>query len=162
TPVHYKVSCTTCAFSDRSSIDDVTVRPMRIYRVACVAMLVACGGGDSQNNSGIPAECNPLGGQGCMMPWPTMVYAKADAASATGFRLDLPPEAMPVNIDGIPVAADAFNRRDGFSAQGPFLYASPTGISGDGLPSFKDPAASLAADSPVVVVDMTTGDKIPL
>ena len=102
---------------------------MRIYRVAWLAMFAACGGGDSKNTSGIPDECNPLGGQGCMLPWPTMVYAKADATSATGFRLDLPAEAMPVNVDGIPVAPDAFNRRDGFSALGPFLYASPTGIS---------------------------------
>jgi hypothetical protein len=91
-----------------------------------------------------------------------MAYVKDDPASATGIRLDLPPAAMPVNVDGIPVSPDTFNRRDGYSALGPFLYASPTGVSDQGLPGFKDPAASLAADAPIVVIDMASGERVPL
>ncbi len=124
-------------------------------------LLAACGGGEG-NTGGIPDECNPLGGQACMMPWPTMIYAKADPSTPTGFRLDIPQAAMPVNVDKVPVSPDTFNRRDGFSALGPILAAFPTGVSPTGLPSFKDPSESLAPSSSVVLIDMATGERTPL
>jgi hypothetical protein len=114
------------------------------------------------NTGGIPDECNPLGGQACMMPWPSMIYTKPDASSVTGFRLNLLPEAMPVNIDGVPVDPTAMNRRDGFTTLGPILAAFPTGVSGEGLPSFKNPDESLSPDSPIVLIDMATGERTPL
>jgi len=134
---------------------------MRARYISVVFVFAACGG-DSGNTGGIPDECNPLGGQACMMPWPTMIYAKADSSTATGFRIDIPPEAMPVNVDGVPIVPDPFNRRDGFSALGPILAAFPTGVSPDGLPSFKNPDESLAADAPIVLIDMATGERTPL
>ena len=36
----------------------------------------ACGGDD---DPAIPDPCNPLGGQGCLLPWPSMAYVTADA-----------------------------------------------------------------------------------
>ncbi|MBA2542163.1 MAG: hypothetical protein H0V17_21160 [Deltaproteobacteria bacterium] len=134
---------------------------MRTRQLCIVVLLAACGG-DEGNTGGIPDECNPLGGQACMMPWPTMIYAKADATSATGFRLDIPAEAMPVNVDGDSIDPGTFNRRDGFSTLGPILAAFPSGVSPAGLPSFKNPDESLAADAAVVVIDMTTGERVPL
>ncbi|MBS1123142.1 MAG: hypothetical protein H6Q90_5370 [Deltaproteobacteria bacterium] len=123
------------------------------------ALLAACGGGT--DSTGIPAECNPLGGAGCMLPWPSMAYAKVDASSPTGFRLDVANAAMPVNVDGIPVDSAWMNRWDGFSAIGPILSSFPTGVSADGLPTHLDPDASLAATSPIVLVDMNTGERAP-
>jgi pimeloyl-ACP methyl ester carboxylesterase len=134
---------------------------MRKRAFVAFALVAACGGEDG-NTGGIPDECNPLGGQACMMPWPTMIYAKEDAASATGFRLDIPQAAMPVNVDGAAIDPTPFNRRDGFSTLGPILAAFPTGVSPAGLPSFKNPDESLAADSPVVLIDMATGERTPL
>ena len=131
---------------------------MRSIAVSILA-LCACGGSDS---SGIPDECNPLGGQGCMLPWPSMVYAKTDASSATGFRLDIPRAAMPVNADGITIEPDNFNQWDGFSLMAPMLAMFPTGVSADGLPTFKDPSQSLAPDAAVVIVNMATGERVPL
>lgn len=132
--------------------------------VSLVPVLVAaCGGDDgtTPNTSGIPDECNPLGGQGCLLPWPSMVYATADATAATGFRVALPIEAMPTNVDPTPINPAPLNRWDGFSPSGPILVAFPGGIAVDNLPPFTDPDKSLAADSPIVLVNMTTGVRAP-
>ncbi len=130
--------------------------------VSLLCVIAACGDNDAEGNlGGIPDECNPLGGQACMMPFPSMIYTTEDSTSPTGFRLAIPAEAMPVNIDGDGVDPTPFNRRDGFSTLGPILAAFPTGVSPDGLPSFKNPDESLAADSPIVLIDMESGERVP-
>jgi hypothetical protein len=125
-----------------------------------VIVASACGGGG--NSSGIPDECNPLGGQGCLMPWPSMIYANEDATSATGYRLAIPREAMPINADGIIVEPDTFNRWDGFSAIAPMLAMFPTGVSAAGLPTHKNPDESLAPNASVVLINIETGARVPL
>jgi len=120
----------------------------------------ACGG--DENTTGIPNECNPLGGEGCLLPWPSATYLKADPAAVTGFRVDIPVESMPTNEDGVTVESAPLNRYDGFTMSGPMLVAFPTGVSVTGLPSFKNPDESLAASSPIVLVDIATGERIPL
>lgn len=121
----------------------------------------ACGGGGDENTSGIPSECNPLGGEGCMLPWPSATYLKTDATSVTGFRLNIPVEAMPTNEDLVTVEPGPINRYDGFTMSGPMLVAFPTGVSTAGLPSFKNPDESLAATSPIVLVAIETGERAP-
>lgn len=118
----------------------------------------ACGGDDAP---AIPEPCNPLGGQGCLLPWPSMAYVIEDAGTATGLRLDLPADGMPVNVDGVPIDPAAFNRWDGFSAIGPMLAMFPGGVSPEGLPPHRDPAASLAPGSPIVLVDLDAGERAP-
>ncbi|MBA3821242.1 MAG: hypothetical protein H0X17_20325 [Deltaproteobacteria bacterium] len=133
---------------------------MRTWAVSLLVVVAACGG-EEGNTSGIPDACNPLGGQGCLLPWPSMIYAKADAASPTGFRLAIPREAMPVNVDGLVIEPDGFNRWDGFSAVAPMLAMFPTGVSAAGLPTHQAPDASLAPGSPIVLVEMATGERVP-
>lgn len=132
---------------------------------SCAVTVAACGGGDDSgdddNTTGIPDECNPLGADGCLMPWPSAAYVVDDAATATGRRLALPIEAMPENIDRISVDPALYNRWDGFSAVGPILARFPGGVSADGLPSYTDPDASLAAASPIVLVNLDTGERAP-
>jgi hypothetical protein len=128
--------------------------------LAVVHALVACGG-DGGNSTDIPDACNPLGGQGCMLPWPSMIYVTEDASTATGFRLAIPPEAMPVNVDGVAIDPAWHNRWDGFSVLAPILAAFPTGVSPEGLPSHLDPERSLAADSPIVLLELATGERAP-
>ena len=55
-------------------------------------LTTACGGGGSPTID-VPAECNPLGGVGCVTPWPSSAYLRADTTSPTGVRLDLAPGA---------------------------------------------------------------------
>jgi pimeloyl-ACP methyl ester carboxylesterase len=130
---------------------------MRIRGLLLPILVAGCGGDDT---SSIPAACNPLGGQGCLLPWPSMTYTTT-ADTATGIQLDLPADGMPVNTDHIPVDNTLFSRWDGFSPTGPLLAAFPTGVAGDNLPSFKNVDASLAADSPIVLLNMDTGERIP-
>jgi hypothetical protein len=131
-------------------------------RFGCVGLIAlgACGGGDD-GGSGIPDACNPLGaGTACMMPWPSAAYLVDDQSTATGVRVELPLEAMPTNADGITVDPTPWNDYDGFAVAGPMVAAFVTGVSADGLPGHADPSASLAAESPVVVLDMTTGERL--
>ena len=48
-------------------------------RLLLLAVLAACG---DDPGSDIPEACNPLGGQGCMLPWPSMAYIEADGSAA--------------------------------------------------------------------------------
>ena len=127
--------------------------------VAALLVVIVAACGDS--GSTIPADCNPLGGQGCLMPWPSISYETTDATAATGYRLDVPIGAMPVNIDGVVVDPATINRWDGFSPTGELVAAFPTGVAGDNLPGFANPDASLAPDSPIVLLDMDTGERAP-
>lgn len=151
-----------------------TVRAMRSSTALPTALalafavsvpLAACGGGDHTDGPdgalpSIAEACNPLGGQGCMLPWPSMTYSKP-APTTSGIQLDIPREAMPTNVDRIVVEPTVLNRWDGFSAVAPMLAMFPTGVSPTNLPPASDPARSLAADSPIVLIDMTTGERAP-
>ena len=129
--------------------------------IASFALGAGAGCGDGASSSGIPAECNPLGEVSCMMPWPSAAYLAEDGTTATGFRVELPLEAMPINGNDVPVAVEFYNTWDGFSPSGPIIAGFSTGVSADGLPPHSDIAASLAADSPIVLVNMDTGERAP-
>jgi hypothetical protein len=124
-----------------------------------LTLLAACGG--SSNDSGIPDQCNPLGGQGCLLPWPSMAFATVDSTAKTGFRVALTKDAMPINGDQVAIDPKMVDRWDGFSPTGPMLALFPKGVSITNLPTFKDPTASLAADSPIVLLDIDTGERAP-
>ena len=106
-------------------------------------------------------ECNPLGGPACMMPWPSSAYLIEDSSTVSGYRVDVPAAAMPVNADSIAIESDVYNTYDGFAVAGPMLVDFPTGVSVDGLPPLSDIAKSLEASSSIVVVDMDTGERLP-
>ncbi len=126
--------------------------------LVALALIVACGSSSSDG----PSECNPLGGPACMMPWPSAAYLADDATSATGYRLELPAEAMPVNIDEVPILPTLFNSADGFSVSGPMLVAFETGVSDEGLPHHSDLSASMDPNASVVVVNMETGERLTI
>lgn len=117
----------------------------------------ACGSDDA---SGPPSECNPLGGTTCMMPWPSSAYLAEDSSTVTGYRLDIPLEAMPTNVDGRTIDPTPWNRMDGFSVAGAILAAFPQGVSADGLVPHSDPGQSLADDSLTALVNMDTGERV--
>jgi len=127
----------------------------------CIALLclLAAACGTDGNTNGIPDECNPLGGEGCLLPWPSMIYETADPSTVSGQRLAIPITAMPANVDNVSVDPAFLNRQDGFSPTGPLLAHFPTGVSAAGLPSFKDPEASLAATSPIVLLNLDTNQR---
>jgi hypothetical protein len=128
-------------------------------RTLVLVLVVAACGDDGGGASPMPEACNPLGGEGCLLPWPSMSYAKVDPGTATGYRLDVPIEAMPVNNLNVAINPAPLTRWDGFSPTGPILAMFPRGVSPEGLPSLKTPDDSLAAGSPIVVLDLDRGER---
>ena len=130
--------------------------------VVAVMVLPQFGCGDDRfadAAADIPATCNPLGGMACLMPWPSAAYLTT-ADTTTGVRLNLPVEAMPRNFQDIAIDPAPYNRFDGFSPTGPMVALFPTGVSAEGLPGHRDPAASLQDDSATIVLEMDTGRRI--
>jgi pimeloyl-ACP methyl ester carboxylesterase len=121
--------------------------------------LAACGGDDG--GTGIAAECNPLGGQTCLLPWPSTAFLTEDSSTVTGFRLDLDVAAMPVNIDSLPIDPAFFNRFDGFAPSGPIVAVFPKGVSGTNLPHPDRLDESMSPSSPIVLVNMENGERTP-
>ncbi len=124
-----------------------------------LAPLAACGG-DGGLTAEIPAECNPLGGTGCITPWPWAGYLADDAATATGYHLDIPEGALPANLDDRVVSGALYQDRDGFSAAAPIIVAFETGIDGANLVHYSDYGASITDASPTVLIDMSTGERV--
>ena len=126
--------------------------------------LGACGGDD--DGFAVAADCNPLGFKAdgprasCMTPWPSSAFEVPDAASPTGRRLAITRRALPINIDNLETDPTEWNLADGFSAAAPMVVAFPGGVSATGLPSIANLDESLAATSPTVLVDMTTGQRV--
>lgn len=107
--------------------------------------------------------CDPLDDRLCLLPYPSNHFTVADASSATGLRVAFPADGAPVNTEGVPVDLAEWNRNDGFSPNSTLLVSVP-GLdpAASNLPPWTDLGASLADDASVVLVDVTTGERIPL
>jgi hypothetical protein len=112
---------------------------------------------------GSPAGCDPLDTTRCLLPFPSNAYTTEDPSSDTHLRVTMPAAGMPANASGVAIDPAEWNRNDGFSPNTPILTYLP-GLDADNskLPSWTDIGASLSADATVVIVDMTTGERIPL
>jgi len=105
-------------------------------------------------------RCEILDQANCLYPWPSSVFTVEDPGTPTGRRVNLQLESMPVNKQGLPVQVAEFNRNDGFSPSQKILAQVP-GLDLDqtGAPRITDLSRSLQADSPVVVIRASTGEK---
>src|SRR6188474_2759099 len=106
---------------------------LRRWPLVMIALAACGGGGDDDPLAGIPAECNPLGGVGCVAPWPSSAYLRDDPGSPTGVRLDLVAEAIPVSADGAVLDVAPFNQRTGFSPGTQIFTVFPEGVDGANL-----------------------------
>ncbi len=134
---------------------------MRVMRTVVPLLLVAAAcGGDPDPLDAIPEECNPLGGTGCVTPWPSSAYLRDDASSPTGVRVDLPFGAMPVNDKDVELDVAQFNRRTGFSPASQLFAVFPEGVDDSNLVFHDEIERSLEDSSPTVIVDMETGERV--
>jgi len=131
----------------------------RAAGVAVVAGL-AIAGCSSDTSLAIEPQCNPLGAGHCMTPWPSAVFEVDDASSITGRRLAIPEGTLPATVDHGAASPAGWNLADGFSPAAPMVMAWKGGVSADGLPALDNLDLSLAADSPTVILDMTTGARV--
>jgi len=96
-------------------------------------------------------------------PYPSMHLMAADSASATGYRLDFPDGALPQSEEGTPLDLVRLARLDGFSvANTALVLLEEAEIDASSLPSADDLGASLEQDASVQIIDLATGDRVPL
>jgi hypothetical protein len=106
-----------------------------------------------------PLGCDPLAPSYCGFPYPNDYWTVADSSTATGLRLALPDEIMPQNQDGIRSDPDPFDEMDGFSPGIAAMTHFP-GATVAGLATPDTIADSLLADSPTVILNAETGQRL--
>jgi hypothetical protein len=104
-------------------------------------------------------DCDSLVPEYCMYPFPNNVFTAADTDTITGRRLALIDGSLPVHKSGQITEAGPFNVADGFSPGTAALAYLPD-ASTVGLPTWQNLDASLAADSPTIMLDAETGERI--
>jgi hypothetical protein len=125
--------------------------------LAAGLVLAACSGDTAL---AIEAQCNPLGINNCMTPWPSAVFEVDDPTTATTRKLAIPDHTLPTNFDDELVDPTGWNKADGFSPSAPMVMSFPGGVSAVGLPQASDMTLSLMPDSPTVILDLTTGQRV--
>ncbi len=125
-----------------------------------VSALVACSAPPLE----VPVTegCDNLNAQGCLLPWPSDRYLVKDASQATGFALSYEAGALPRNASGARMNPRLFARLDGHSPASRLItkLARPADLQASRAPLQPDPGRSLEADSPTVLLDLSTRTRI--
>lgn len=151
-------------------------------RLACTALcfsllLVACDDDDGATDSGpvevdsgpemmeddpLRDDCDALVPEFCALPWPSDYWLTADPSSASGNRVRLGETTLPrSNVRGMRFSdPEPFNTRDGWSVNGTLLAYLP-GATATGLPNPDQIADSLEDDSPTLLINAETGERVP-
>ena len=109
-----------------------------------------------------PPGCDPLDTTRCLLPFPSDTFTTA-ADTTTGRTVTLPQAGMPVNASGTAIDATEWGFSDGFSPNAPLLtYLDGLDATASKLPPWTDLGSSLAPDASVVLVDITSGQRVPL
>jgi len=99
----------------------------------------------------------------CMLPWPSDRWLVDDASTDTGKRLNLSSDAIPRNTDDDEFDVSAYNIYDGFSPATAMLTVFPTDVDVTTTPGLAVEGSwdlSLSADSPTVLIDLESGERI--
>lgn len=107
-----------------------------------------------------PSGCETVGAGNCLYPFPSDRFLAEDTTTVTGFRVQLPADAMPEMSDGTDTDPKYWNEKDGWS-----INAQPTtwfdGMSDAGLIPWTDIGAFEGSDVKTVIIDTTTGERVP-
>ena len=146
----FALCAVTTAGTTASSAQEGTVPARNAARAAADAALVEAG------------LCDPVDMAACLLPFPNDFFTVADATTATGRRVAFSPLAMPRNTAGKPIDPTEWNRNDGFSPGTPVLTLVPgVDLARTGAAPITDPARSLDAGAPIVLIDARTGERHP-
>lgn len=110
---------------------------------------------------------DPLDRFRCLLPYPNDLYTAPDSSTATGRRLNLPSTLMPVSSRGIRINSVPYNLNDGFSGNSAIITRVPgldstAALAATGAATVRNIGKSMATDSPIVVIDATTGERWPI
>lgn len=106
-----------------------------------------------------PLDCDPLTPSYCGFPYPNNYWTEEDPGTVTGLRLALPQVIMPANTAGVQSSPAAFNEMDGFSPGIAAMTHLP-GATATGLATPDSIGASLLAESPTVIINAATGERL--
>ncbi|MFM7059853.1 MAG: hypothetical protein ACKOZL_01520 [Actinomycetes bacterium] len=108
-------------------------------------------------------RCESLGQARCLLPFPSDAYTVEDPATDTGRRLHFDVDSMPTNVGGTPIDPTEMNRNDGFSP-GALIMAEVPGLdlARTDEPRIDGLGRALLPDSPVMVIDADTRERIPV
>ncbi|MGO9875961.1 MAG: hypothetical protein ACLPVY_19455 [Acidimicrobiia bacterium] len=100
-------------------------------------------------------------GHHCLLPWPNDAFT-VPSNTPTGRRLNISSKVDPSNSQGTHVATTAENAGDGFSPGSVIMtYVSGLSLSKSNIATSTNIGLSLAADSPIVVLDTVTHTRVP-
>jgi len=111
----------------------------------------------------INAWCEGTNTLHCMLPWPSDRWLVDDASTDTGKRLNLSSDAIPRNTDEDEFDVSAYNLYDGFSPATAILTVFPSDVdvvATRGLAIEGSWDLSLADDSPTILIDLDSGERI--
>jgi hypothetical protein len=107
--------------------------------------------------------CDPLDARSCLLPFPSDQFTEDDPTAPSGRRVAFGTEVMPVNASGVAIDPAGWNDNDGFSPGTPMVAAVPgVDLEASGAPPIDDVARSLEPGSAAVVVDLDTGERVPV
>ncbi len=153
----YRAHCT-----ERSGRRDVGA-PIR-YLCPMFLLLLACAGPTNPPPTiadlGPRGDCNPLETGHCLLPFPSSFYLEEDPSRDTGYRVSFGDLSLPIDQFDNTMDPTDWNRLDGFPSLGS-LYAHLPGAELDGAATFSAIERSLEADSPTIIVDADTGERVP-
>ncbi len=107
-------------------------------------------------------RCDFLGQSRCNLPFPNNWFTVRDARTDTGRRVQLDAASLPANAAGVHIDPSEWNRNDGFSPGAMILAHIPgVDLERSGAAPITDIGRSLDPDSPIVLIDTTTGRHWP-
>ena len=104
-------------------------------------------------------DCDPLVPSHCSLPFPSDTALVDDPSTKTGKRVAFKAGALPQH-NGTATDPASWADADGFSPGGNLVTDMP-GATTTGLPTQDDLPRSLGGDSPTIVLDADTGERIP-
>jgi len=122
-------------------------------------------GADDPWELGLDPDCSPLAvSTDCLTPWPSVFHTSDDPDSPTGRRLAYSIDGFWSPDGELPVDPAMFNFADGVSPVSPILVNFGRDVDASQLwgPTSAGAAASLEDDVPIVLVDIETGERVPL
>jgi hypothetical protein len=104
--------------------------------------------------------CDTLDPALCALPFPSSYFLTEDAATETGLKVNFGETALPRNRDEVQIRPKYWNEKDGFSTNSHMITFFGD-LSGDGLISWTGLEAYADADVTTVIVDASTGERVP-
>jgi hypothetical protein len=105
--------------------------------------------------------CNPFAtSEECLLPYPSAFFQVPDDATSTGFRVQVPQAALPLEPGDATIDVAPINTADGCSPAGPILLHFGVDIDAEQLTGQQELMESLAADHPIALFDVETGRRI--